>query len=784
LALAALACLWAWSLPPAAAGTRKGDKLIRQGRAAQLAEDWDRALELYEQALLEDPADPLYQMAVRRARFEAAQLHLKKGKQLREQGKLEEALKEFQHAFAIDPSSSIAEQELRRTYRMLREAEEKQLPEQERGVTEIERFEKKSEEAVAALQPPPELKPIAQPLNRIRITNQPVRVLYETVAKLAGINVIFDPEFQAPPRNYSLDLTNTTLGEALEHLAVLTRTYWKPLSENTIFVTNDTVPKRRDYEDMVVKVFYLKNVTKVQEIQEIITAVRAVTDIRRMFSYNTQNAILVRGTRDQVALAEKLIRDLDKPVPEVVVDVIVMEANRSRTRDLANALISGGQTGLSLPIAFTPRQQLRIPSSTGTGGDGSGTGGSSSTTAGVLLSQLGNLSSKDWSTTLPGALLEALLSDRSTRILQRPQVRAADGQKASLRLGDRVPFATGSFQPGIGAVGVSPLVSTQFQFADVGVNLDLTPKIHGEDEVSLHVEVEISSVRERINIGGLEQPVIGQRRVVADLRVKDGEVTILGGLTQDQTTRTKGGIPLLSDIPIIKWLGFTSESKERNESELLVALIPHIVRRVEIDPLNVKEVAAGSESVVQVRRVIAAPAPSGPEAAPTAPETPPAPPATPQVPAPAEAQTPQPLQGQAGMRLRFSPEALTLQPGQTAKVSLLVENAQDLFNARLTLRHDPNVLVIQEVSRGGLLAADGQPAMFTRNLRSEDGEASIIMSRLPGSGGLNGSGALLELVIQATGRGETRVTLEGAELRNSQLAPIEVQLPVLTVRVE
>lgn len=784
MALAALACLWAWSLPPAAAGTRKGDKLIRQGRAAQLAEDWDRALELYEQALLEDPADPLYQMAVRRARFEAAQLHLKKGKQLREQGKLEEALKEFQHAFAIDPSSSIAEQELRRTYRMLREAEEKQLPEQERGVTEIERFEKKSEEAVAALQPPPELKPIAQPLNRIRITNQPVRVLYETVAKLAGINVIFDPEFQAPPRNYSLDLTNTTLGEALEHLAVLTRTYWKPLSENTIFVTNDTVPKRRDYEDMVVKVFYLKNVTKVQEIQEIITAVRAVTDIRRMFSYNTQNAILVRGTRDQVALAEKLIRDLDKPVPEVVVDVIVLEANRSRTRDLANALISGGQTGLSLPIAFTPRQQLRIPSSTGTGGDGSGTGGSSSTTAGVLLSQLGNLSSKDWSTTLPGALLEALLSDRSTRILQRPQVRAADGQKASLRLGDRVPFATGSFQPGIGAVGVSPLVSTQFQFADVGVNLDLTPKIHGEDEVSLHVEVEISSVRERINIGGLEQPVIGQRRVVADLRVKDGEVTILGGLTQDQTTRTKGGIPLLSDIPIIKWLGFTSESKERNESELLVALIPHIVRRVEIDPLNVKEVAAGSESVVQVRRVIAAPAPSGPEAAPTAPETPPAPPATPQAPAPAEAQAPQPLQGQAGMRLRFSPEALTLQPGQTAKVSLLVENAQDLFNARLTLRHDPNVLVIQEVSRGGLLAADGQPAMFTRNLRSEDGEASIIMSRLPGSGGLNGSGALLELVIQATGRGETRVTLEGAELRNSQLAPIEVQLPVLTVRVE
>ncbi len=154
------------------------------------------------------------------------------------------------------------------------------------------------------------------------------------------------------------------------------------------------------------------------------------------------------------------------------------------------------------------------------------------------------------------------MTDGSTRILQRPQVRASDGQAASLRLGDRVPYATGSFQPGVGAVGVSPLVSTQFQFADVGVNVDLTPKIHDEREVSLHIEVEISSVRERIDVGGLEQPVIGQRNVTEDIRVRDGEVTLLGGLTQTQITRTKSGVPGLANIPIIKWLGFNDETKD------------------------------------------------------------------------------------------------------------------------------------------------------------------------------------------------------------------------------
>ncbi len=771
-----------------AARTKKGDKYFAEGRRYQLEEKWDRALEAYEKALGEDPADAAYQMAVRRTRFQAGQMHVKAGKKLREEGKLEEALAEFQKAYIIDPSSTIAEQELRTTYRMIRrreKAKEKGAEKKEgqaKVLTPVEEILEETHKRLAALQPPPRLKPISRQLNTLKISNQPVKVLYETVGKVAGINVVFDPEFQDTGKKLSVDLSNTTLEEALRYLAVLTKTYWKPLSENTIFVTNDNVTKRRDYEEQVVKVFYLKNITKVQELQEIATAVRSVTDIRRLFTYNSQNAILVRGEADKVALAEKLIHDLDKPLAEVVVDVIVMEANRTRTRDLANAIISGGKPGLSLPISFAPGGASTQPVGNGADG-GDGGGGSGGTT--ISLGQIGQLGWSDWRVTLPGMLLQALMTDRTTRILQRPQVRAADGQKASLRLGDRIPFATGSFQPGVGSVGVSPLVSTQFQYADVGVNVDLTPKIHGDDEVSLHIEIEISAVRERIDVGGIQQPIIGQRKITEDIRVKDGEVTLLGGLTQDQRTRTKNGIPGLSDIPIIKWLGFTSEGKERNEGELLIALIPHIVRRPEISEINLKPVAAGSDQVVRVRYAPieeegeepAAPAEKQPVAQPAAPPKPPVPAA----PKPEEAK---PAVPEPRVSLRFEPGTVQVKRGETFTVALVLENGADVYNAPMKFQFDPKVLRMTGITQGKFLSGDGQQVIFTRNILNDAGTASIVLNRLPGAGGVSGTGTLVTLTFQAVAAGTTQVTVPDLTIRDSQMRALATSRPVLTISIQ
>ena len=287
------------------------------------------------------PGDGAYQLSAKRVRFQAAMARVDTGQKLRSAGQLEEALVEFQKAYAIDPANAMAEQELKRTKEMLEREKNPQgraaASPADRGLTPAERAQKDTDEKLSRMMSAPELKPINPQLTTLKMNNQPVRVLYETVGKLAGINVVFDPEYQAPPgkANFTIDLSNTTLDEALDYIAIQTKSYWKPLSSNTIFVTNDNVTKRRDYEDYVVKVFYIKNATTPQELQEISTTVRSVTEIRRAFAYNSQFAIMLRGTADQISLAEKLIADLDKPKAEVVIDVVVMEANRSRVRDLA-----------------------------------------------------------------------------------------------------------------------------------------------------------------------------------------------------------------------------------------------------------------------------------------------------------------------------------------------------------------------------------------------------------------------------------------------------------------
>jgi len=778
--LVAALLLLAAAAQPLAARTKKGDKLLDQGRAAEMAQDYDKALDLLERAVAEDPSDAAYRMGMLRVRFHCSQVHVDKGQRLREDGKLEEALEEFRKAYAIDPGSGSAAQELRRTLAMIERARKKGAAqsEEEKTLTPGQLARRDSEERAASLQAVPELKPISRQISTLRMNNQPVKVLFETLGKLAGINVVIDAEYQSTGKNYSVDLTNTTLDEALEHISVLTKSFWKPLSPNTIFVTNENTTKRRDYEDTVVRVFYVSNLLLPQELQEISTAVRGVTNLRQVFTYAPQNAIIVRGTVDQVALADKLFQDLDKPKSEVVVDVIVMEASRARTRDLAAALQSGGTSGIKIPVAFTPRSELGRPSSgtgTGTGTGTPSTGTSGSQGSSVLLSELRNIRTQDFSLSLPSGLFQALMSDRGTRVLQSPQLRAADGAKSSLKIGDRFPYATGSFQPGIGTVGISPLVSTQFQFADVGVNVDITPKIHGSEEVSMQIEIDISNVRDQIDVGGLRQPVIGQRKLSHAVRLREGEVSLLGGLLQDQETRTMNGIPGLSSIPFIRRL-FTSEGAERNQSELLIAIVPHIVRSQDLTDVNLRGVLTGADQTLKLSyapRKAAAGEPEVPAPATTA---------APVVEAPPPA-APKPLEPKpGGPRVFFSPPSVQTNLSATISLSVQLENGTDIAGAPMKVKYDPKMLQLIEVSRGNLMAADGQQPIFSRNIMNDTGEAAVLLNRLPGTSGVSGAGTLVTLQFTAVGRGSTEVTLTDVNLRTSQLQPLAVTTP--TVKIE
>ncbi len=193
------------------------------------------------------------------------------------------------------------------------------------------------------------------------------------------------------------------------------------------------------------------------------------------------------------------------------------------------------------------------------------------------------------------------MSDSSSKLIQQPQIRASDGQKASLKIGERVPVATGSFQPGIGGVGINPLVNTQFNYIDVGVNIDITPRVHGLDEITLKLAMDISAIDSYQNIGGISQPVIGQRKIENEIRLKEGEVNILGGILENTQTKSLSGIPGLASIPLFKYL-FADEQKEVNDNEIVFILIPHIVRAQDIFPSNLKAIDVGTANTISLRR--------------------------------------------------------------------------------------------------------------------------------------------------------------------------------------
>lgn len=706
-----------------ATGCPRGSADYKMGQEAELARDYDTALIHYERALKADPRNTDYQIKARRLRFEAAQMHVDRGHKLRDQGLLEPAAAEFEKAVAIDPSSFVAEQELRRTLELIvaqRQAEPQAAARESLGAPLAE-----------IPSGPPQLQPVSRtPLN-LRMTEDARRV-FETIGRLAGLNVVFDTEFQ--PRRVTVDLTQATVEQALDILGLMTKTFWKAVTPNTIMVIPDNPQKRKAYEDQIIRTFYLSNTMQAAELNEIVQAIRQLLDIRRITPSTAQNAIIMRDTPDKLAVAEKIIRDIDRAKPEVLVQVAVLQARRDRAREL------GILPSTSVPLIFTPRA-------------GTGQGENQ-----LALDELQRLSTADYSLILPSATAMALLTDATTKVIQNPQVRVTEGQTAKLKIGDSVPFATGSFQPGIGGVGINPLVNTQFQFKDVGVNVDVTPRVHSSREITLKLKVEVSSITGRVNIGGIDQPIFGQRVIEHEIRLREGEVNILGGIIEQTEITTLEGWPGLARIPFLRYL-FSSERKESQENELLIVLTPRILRLPEITAANLRPLAVGTDETVALPR---------PAEAPTPPTVPPSAPPEPQP------QPPSPPEVQGPASIRFEPAPARVSPGQSVAVDVVVENVRDLFSVPFVLSFDPAVVELAEVHHGGLLGGE-QPAALVHRVDKESGTAIISLSRAPGASGVTGRGTLVTLVFRGLVAARTQLVIQQIAARDSQRRPLGLE---------
>ncbi|HLV95356.1 MAG TPA: hypothetical protein VKS44_09215 [Candidatus Acidoferrales bacterium] len=747
------------------AGCPKSNQDFEAGRKAEAIQDYDTALVDYERALRTDPMNSEYKLRAIRMHSMDGDFHLEQGEKLLKKGQLEMALAEFEKAQGVDPSNMAVEQEVDRVMRMVAEKNASNAPKTNPASPQNQ-----------FLSSPPELNPQIQEIDGLKMTNNS-NVVFETVAKLAGLSVVFDPEFHA--QRIYVELPRVTVEQALDAVALEARAFWKPLTSNVIFVAADNPQNRREFEDEVVKTFYLSNTLQAQDLTEIVTGLRSMLNIQKIAQVNAQNAIVVRATPDTVAAAQKIIDSIDKARPEVLIHVQVLTANRDRLRDL------GILPGQSVAVTFAPRPALQPSSSSTSSGSGTGTGtgtgtGSSSTSTAtqVVLNNLHSLGTGDWAATLPGATATAILTDNRTHIIQDPEIRVTDGERAKLTIGEKVPIATGSFQAGVGvaSTGVNPLVNTQFTYQDVGVTIDVQPRVHPDDQISMKLTVDISSLAGSSNIGGINQPIIAQNKIEHEIRLKDGEASILGGLiTRTQSVNTNG-IPGLAQVPLMKYL-FSENTNDLQDQEVLIILTPHIVRFPMITAEDLRSLDTGSDSNVRVYReqnealvrttgnpqnAISS---GSPNTAPTA-------------------SNPNAEQNGAVAQLQFEPASVTLKAGDTTTIGLQVANVKDLYSIPLLVHFNPAVIQIQEIRNGGFLSGGTQEIAIVQRVDAQGGEAVVSATRQPNTPGVNGTGTLLGFVVKAIGPGTSNIQILQVNARNSQQQTIPLVSGEATVQVQ
>lgn len=778
--------------------------LFRKGVQAEARQDYEAAFTFYRQAYQIDPTNLRYRVPYQRTRFLASASMVHRGQKLRNEGELQEALQLFEEAAGIDPSNQLAAQEVVRTQKMI---EKQAAPGGAPPKEEEDPLRKRLEDA----QPPVRLAPISNvPIDQLEMTSD-TKTIYETICKIAGINVLFDPDY-TPRSNLTIKLHKVTLQEALEIVAMESRTFWRPVTPNTIFVAQDTQAKRRELEQNVIKTFYLGNVSGPTDLQDIVNAIRTVLEVQRIQQIPSQNAIVIKGTPDQLALAQKMVDDIDKGKPEVVVDVVVAQVRRDKTRNLG---IVPPQTAA---VALQGTNVATAAPTPGTGGTPTGSNG------GLNFNNLQHLNSTNYAVTIAPVTAQLLLNDIDSKILQSPQLRATNGEKATLTIADKIPIATGSFGTpvgvgtAVGAVGVN----TQFTYTDVGVILEITPTIHPEGQVTLKTSLNISNLNGSSTIGGITQPIISQRKVEHTIRLNDGEINLLGGIMEQQYTKNTTGWPFLGQVPILKYI-FSQESKEVINNEIIFLLMPHIVRSQMLTDLNRRSLdvgtgtaidlhiassSAGNGAVQTVAAVQppaspavtspaqnalltavgpgvtplagAAPAPTqrtaGSEPAATAPAVTTANPATtttgPAAASPSAAQAAVPNTASNQLSLRLDPGNVSQTQGGTFALNVVLAHGQDISSVPIQITYDPKVLQFTGVTNGDYLTKDGQTVALVKRDDPASGRLIISAQRPPGSAGVSGDGTVFNLTFMAKAKGSGAVSIAVAGARNSQNQPL------------
>ncbi len=759
-----------------------GSQAFRRGEEHAKQGEWDLAVKEYREALKRNPQDIEYRSALLRAQETAANEHYKRARSFLKERKLDQAIIELQQAIYLNPTNAAIQGALKSVLNM-KQAEENyraaltfiELNKLSEAINELSRAVEldpenaKYQDALDKIQKkksetePEEALTLAsdKPIT-LNFKNTNIKDVFEVLAKLAGINILFDEEVRAQP--VTVFVKDVSFQYALNLLLSTNKLFMKKISADTIIIIPKTKAKIDQYQDLVMRTFYLNNA----KAKDAVNLLRSMLDTKKVYVNEVLNSITIRDTPEKIKLIGKVLAANDLKEAEVILDVEILEIDRNKSLQYGWNF----QPGLTVGASIVP---------TGTTSTTAGTTASQ----GITLQEFRNLGAGNIMLTLPSVVLNLIKTDTDAQLLANPRVRVLNNKTAKLHIGDKIPVQTSTVQS-----TATVAVTSTFEYKDVGIKLNIEPNIQLNNTVTLKLNLEVSNLGSAIDFGnGQKQYTFGTRNTDTTVNLRDGETVIIGGLINDQTRKSMNKIPLLGDLPVLGKL-FSSTSDETVKTDILMSITPNIVRGLELPDKDSQSFWSGTEEAYDVKplfsggtaksskpaektAVLDALAKRGQQPEQKAPEA-----AAEAAVQPGAEQKPAPI-----AILGLQPAEATAAIGQELRFDLTVDNAKDIYGAIVTITYDRRNVDFKTATEGPFLKKDGQQTsfLFSNNMRT--GSIDIYMTRIGDVGNVSGSGVLGSLLFQSRAPGQSSIQFKSVKISNYSREQLMAESNGATVKV-
>ncbi|MBI1821047.1 MAG: hypothetical protein HYR79_04985 [Nitrospirae bacterium] len=752
-------------------------------------ENWDEAFELYKEELRGHPDDQKLQGKLNEVKLKAGRVHFLKGKELLKSKKLDEAIQDFKKAVAFNPEKIEYQTGLIEAVRFKESEDHFQAGLKLLKASHLDQAE---EELDKALSLNPENEPAKETLIKVSVaketlkdeggelslkSSQPITLkfhnarlkeVFELLSKTAGINILFDKDVRDD--NVTIFVKDATFKETLSLILATNSLFMKRISDDTILIIPKTKQKVDQYQDLMIRTFYLSNA----KAKDVVNLLRTMLEIRRIHVNDDLNSITLRETPDKIKLAEKIIESNDRKGAEVMLELEVLEVQESG----------------KLKYGFNfPKNNISMQM-----GGNTATGNTTQFTPGTIdLGTLKNLNDQVFQFIIPSVNVDFLKTESNAKTLANPKIRVLDGKSAKINIGDRVPILLSSTTaPAAAGSNVQSTTSTSTEFKDVGIKLSAEPTVHLNNEVTIKLNLEVSSLGEKVQLAtGVEQFQFGQRVVETFLNLRDGETAVIGGLMRDDNRKSASKIPILGDIPILG-VFFSGVEKAKSRSDIVLTITPHILHGVETPPKDLQVFWSGTEESYSTKPLFSdfplvgdVKRETGEGAIrPELSGTPPLPP-TPFTSKGGDEITAQtPAENRAVATLQVTPPSGQVFEGQETNLDLVVNGVKDLSETDITLNYNPSVLDLKKAVEGIFMKSDGKQTSFVTSVNVPMGTINIHLLRVGDVEGKTGGGTIATLTFLGKRKGESLIQLKDVRLLNSGKGVLQVKSNSGVIKVQ